>query len=83
MAVTVKGIVHGKTVELEQASGWPDGQEVTVTLAPAAVKPCAPGEGLRQSFGAWADDAQGLDDYLDWARRQRKVGRREIDPRAF
>lgn len=80
MAVTVKGIVHGKTVELEQAPGLPDGQEVTVTLAPAAPKPGAPGAGLRQAFGGWADDSQRLDDYLDWARRQRKVGRREINP---
>lgn len=81
--VTVKGIVHGKTVELEQAPGLPDGQEVTVTLAHAGAKPCAPGEGLRQSFGSWSDDAQGLDNYLNWARRQRKVGGRELDPRAF
>ncbi len=79
-AVTVKGIVHGKTVELEQAPGLPDGQEVTVTLAPANAKTFASGEGLRRSFGGWADDAEGLDDYLDWARRQRKVSRREIEP---
>ena len=80
MAVTVKGIVHGKTVELEQSPGLPDGQEVTVTLAPADPKPCTAGEGLRQAFGGWAEDSQGLDDYLDWARRQRKIGRREFEP---
>lgn len=40
----------------------------------------APGEGLRRSFGAWAEDAGELDEYLEWNRRQRKLGRREIEP---
>jgi uncharacterized protein (DUF433 family) len=35
--------------------------------------------GLRSSFGGWAEDAEELDEYLDWTRRQRKVGRREVD----
>jgi uncharacterized protein (DUF433 family) len=36
-------------------------------------------EGLRRSFGGWADDAEELDRYLDWTRQQRKVRRREIE----
>ena len=35
--------------------------------------------GLRRSFGAWADDAEELDKYLEWNRQQRKVDRREIE----
>jgi hypothetical protein len=35
-------------------------------------------EGLRQSFSGWAEDAEELDQYLDWTRQQRKVQRREI-----
>jgi uncharacterized protein (DUF433 family) len=35
-------------------------------------------EGLRRSFGAWAQDAEELDKYLDWTREQRKVRRPEI-----
>jgi uncharacterized protein (DUF433 family) len=35
--------------------------------------------GLRQSFGAWADDADDLDVYLEWTRQQRKLPRREIE----
>jgi hypothetical protein len=35
--------------------------------------------GLRRSFGAWAEDAEELDKYLEWTRQQRKIGRREID----
>ena len=36
-------------------------------------------EGLRRSFGGWAEDAEGLDEYLEWTRRQRKIPRREIE----
>jgi hypothetical protein len=28
----LNGIVHGKTIELEQSSGLPDGQQVHVTI---------------------------------------------------
>jgi uncharacterized protein (DUF433 family) len=34
---------------------------------------------IRHTAGAWAEDADELDEYLEWARQQRKVGRREID----
>lgn len=39
---------------------------------------CVP-PGLRRSFGAWAEDEEELDEYLEWNRRQRKVGRREVE----
>jgi hypothetical protein len=35
--------------------------------------------GLRQSFGGWAEDAEELDKYLEWMRKQRKIGRRGIE----
>jgi uncharacterized protein (DUF433 family) len=35
--------------------------------------------GIRRSFGGWAEDADGLDQYLDSARQHRKLGRREIE----
>ena len=34
--------------------------------------------GLRRAFGAWAEDEEELDKYLEWTRRQRKIGRREV-----
>jgi uncharacterized protein (DUF433 family) len=35
---------------------------------------------LRRSFGAWADEAEELDDYLAWSRQQRKASsRRDLD----
>jgi hypothetical protein len=32
MTTWLKGIVHGKVIELDQEPGLPDGQEVSVTL---------------------------------------------------
>jgi hypothetical protein len=103
-ATPLKGVVRGRTIELERAPGLPDGQEVTVTVAalhrpsvpPNATGPTdaqrrwskaesevehlPPGEGLRRSFGAWAEDAEELDDYLADSRRRRKLGRSGIEP---
>ena len=77
----VRGVVHGKTIELDEETGLPDGQEVTITVQPVKSdqSKLSPGEGLRRSFGAWADDAEDLDKYLEWNRQQRKIGRPEIE----
>jgi hypothetical protein len=69
VAMTIKGTIRGKTIELEQPSGLPDGQAVSVTLSPALPA----GEGLRRTFGAWAD-AEGRDEFLDEVRRYRGNG---------
>jgi len=77
---TLKGVVHGKTIELEEEPKLPDGQQVTVILQPVAqFAPLPSGEGIRRSAGGWSDDPEGLDQYLQWTRQQRKVGRREIE----
>ena len=34
---------------------------------------------MRRSFGAWADEAEELDKYLEWRRQQRKISRRRIE----
>jgi len=77
LAVVVKGILRGKTIELERAPGLPDGQVVTVTVESAdeGGVNLPPGEGLQRSAGAWSDDAEALDQYLEWTRQQRKQGR--------
>jgi len=49
-----KGVVNGKTIELDHDLGLPDGQPVTVTVTvqPAnGSQALAPGEGLRRSAG--------------------------------
>jgi len=78
----LKGVVHGKTIQLEHEPGLPDGQSVTVLLEPES-QPTSPAdacalESLRRAAGAWASDSEELDRYLEWNRRQRKNSRREL-----
>jgi hypothetical protein len=83
-SAVLKGIVHGKTIELEQEPGLPDGQEVSVVVHPleTAERRLPPGEGIRRSAGGWGDDAGGLDEYLQWNRQQRKVKLTEGESRS-
>ena len=70
----LRGIVRGKLIELERDAGLPDGQAVSIVVRP--LNEDLPfGDGLRRSFGAWSDDAEGLDEYLEWNRQQRKKSR--------
>ncbi len=70
--MTLKGTIRGKTIELEQAPGLPEGQAVSVTLNPTGPG----GEGLRRAFGAWGA-TEGFDEFLNDVRRARKQERRE------
>ena len=67
----LKGTVHGRTIELDQESGLPDGQTVSVVLTPSP----SGGDRLRRAFGAWAGDAAELDEFLEGIRRDRKQDR--------
>ena len=72
------GIVSGETIVLTDSPGLPDGQEVRVTLE--VVRMESTDDGLRRAFGAWAEDADELDEYLRWNREQRKsTGCRTFD----
>ena len=42
----------------------PEHTPIRVEVTPADSASVAPGEGLQRSAGAWADDAAGLDQYL-------------------
>jgi hypothetical protein len=74
-----KGVIHGRTIELECEPGLPDGQAVSVTVEPIAPeKSQAAFEAFKRAAGGWAnDDPEGLEQYLEQTRRQRKA-RREI-----
>ena len=136
---TVKGVIHGKTIELDQETGLPEGQRIAVDVRPLdeppawlerfvvdpTVRPgkfvirgtqllvddlvqlvnegCSDAElrqahpelssadlaaihnysrvpdGIRRSFGGWVEDADELDQYLDWTRQQRNLRRRGIE----
>lgn len=69
MATVVAGVIHGKSIELSEATGLSDGQEVSVTIVPApayaTVPSREPGDGIRRSAGGWSDDPEGLDAYLE------------------
>ena len=74
------GVVHGKTIELVESPGLPDGQAVSVfvrTVEPSTAR-LPPGEGLRRAFGGWAEGGDELDQFLEWSREQRSIRRAEI-----
>jgi hypothetical protein len=77
-ATVFKGIAHGKTIELERETGIPDGHEVTVIVQPSApakdnATRLPPGEGIRRSSGAWAEDAEELDRYIESVYKERRA----------
>ena len=75
----IKGVIHGRTIELETEPGFPEGQPVSVTVEAIAAKDSqAIFEAFKRAAGGWADDIEGLDKYLEWNRQNRKVHRREI-----
>ena len=69
----MRGIVHGKTIELESDLNLPEGQQVTVLVQPVL----SPEEAIRQSFGGWAEDADELDEFLAGLRQDRQHERPE------
>jgi hypothetical protein len=70
----IHGVIHGKTVELETDPGLSDGQAVEVLLRPASVR-TTPGDGIRRSAGALADDPY-WDAIMDEVHQARKQERR-------
>ena len=75
---TFKGVVHGRTIELERAPDLPDGQEVLISVQPrngAAALPSV-ASGLRKAFGGWADAAEHVDQFVKDARDLREAGSR-------
>lgn len=63
MTKTIHGKVHGKTIELDEDLGVPEGQEVEITLKTVtAKKPW--GEGLRRCAGALANEWTDEDDRI-------------------
>ncbi|MBL8799088.1 MAG: hypothetical protein JNM56_34700 [Planctomycetia bacterium] len=78
-----RGIVRGKTIELDQEPALPSGQEVAVLLQPLPSPATAPTdwaarEALRRAAGSWAAEAEAVEQFLDWNRQQRQSNRREI-----
>lgn len=68
-STTYHGVVRGKTIELDDATGLPDGQDVTVEIYPMA------GAGIRASAGGWADDGSDFDEWQRQVEEARRSGR--------
>jgi hypothetical protein len=49
---TVTGVLHGRTIELDQSVAIADGQRVEVVIRTVVPKN---GDGIRAAAGAWAD----------------------------
>jgi hypothetical protein len=80
MTKIMQGIVHGRTIELDQEVGIPDGQKVEVTMQIVLTAPPAEpwGEGLRRCAGALAG-IPGLDEDMELILRERKTAKfREV-----
>jgi hypothetical protein len=80
MTRIMHGIIRGRTIELDQEAGVPEGQEVEVAIRTilTASKSDSWGEGLRRSAGALAN-IPGLDEDMDEILRERKTAKfREV-----
>lgn len=74
----MQGVVHGRTIELEEDVGVPDGQKVEVAIQPIPQSPKRWGEGLRRCAGALAG-IPGLDEDMEQILRERKIAKfREV-----
>jgi hypothetical protein len=71
-----RGVIHGKTIELDAAPGIPEGEVISVIVQ----RSLPPGEGVRQSAGAWADAGDELDRFLEHIRQVREQDRQEPAP---
>ncbi len=72
----LRGVVHGKTIEVEGELNLPDGQQVAIIVQPML----SPEEALRRSAGGWADDPEGVDQFVTEMRRLRSLDRPEPGP---
>jgi hypothetical protein len=85
MTKTIYGTVRGNTIELNEALGVPEGQQVEVivrTLPSDAALPSteqSPGDGLLRTEGALADDTE-WDAIMEEIHNGRKQERRPQTP---
>ncbi len=72
----LRGIVDGHTIRLADNVDLPDGQAVIIDVAfsPASQTQVLPAA-LTETFGAFADSPDEVDDFDQWHRAARKVDR--------
>lgn len=72
----IRGVIHGKTIELQEDLGLPDGETVSVSVR----RKLPPGEGIRRSAGECVDAGEELDQWLEGVYRDRYNDREEPNP---
>ena len=75
----LRGIVHGKSIELEHPLSMPDGSEIELVVKAIPISAEERQQRLEAIFGSCEQDAEDLDDFLGWNREQRKHSRPELD----
>ena len=73
MSEVIHGIIHGKTIHLEEDPGIGDGLAVEVVLRPVPTAR-EPSEGI-QSAAGMLSDLPGTEEDLEEIQRQRKAAR--------
>ncbi len=73
--IRLRGVVHGRTIELEREPGLSDGRQVSVVMT--VNDPNPPNEGIERSAGAWAEGGEELDRWLEDIRAARSSRRWE------
>ena len=79
MTAVHRGVVHGRMIELDQPLPMLDGCEIEVTIRRKQIDGQERQKRLQALFGICAQDADDLDEFLDWNREQRKHSRQEFD----
>jgi hypothetical protein len=74
MTKTIHGKVHGRTIELDEDLGVPEGQEVEIQVRVISKVARAPGEGFLRTEGALAGDTE-WDSIMEQIHRERKGGK--------
>jgi hypothetical protein len=73
-ALEMSGTVHGNSIEADQSLGLPEGLKVKMVVSftsetDAATSSVPPG--LLRAFGAWKEDSEEIDKFLEESRRLR------------
>ncbi len=70
MLKPIQGVIHGRTIELDEDLGIPDGQRVMIQVQSAAPSRIW-GEGILRSAGI-AEDVPGFDEAFAQVQRDRE-----------
>lgn len=75
---TLRGTVHGTSIELEHRLEIPDGSTIEIVVRRLDPSPEERRQRLEALFGTCAEDAADLEEFITWNRQQRKSSRPEI-----